>query len=943
MILTDQPKQSSNIKQLLESTSNNTALENIIAPCDKAVRPIFPVRFSFSPEKLIDLASNKAQPCIAEKTLANPGEGYELRRIRQGFVYILAETKCHDEETTDEDAIWQIFRYETARDDENSSNARDDTEFFYGEHQRFYKYKWIDGSVRGRWQALKDRIYPFAFVSKDTSKVHIAYSEERWPSWFFERASVDKGFRAKLMQGVDLLAPETDYSCPLEELENKVEDFKPDLKDRIGSYYINSQTGIKQEPVSNVFNCRHSRENGRIIAVHDQLGKLLDINQQLTNANQLQTKHAEEVLYPFTIAKAIERVKEDVDESWNWFKELIQREHPINGDEYSKFLKEERSRVDEVDNLLKAFSATLNHQHIGDYYTQIELAENGLSTQISSKEDLERLEYMSFLSARTLRSIGCTDAGGEYLLATWDNKPKGESKLGEVLRKSAGLWAKVKKSLIESSLRSQYAFDVLIQTSFTQLAMIEVNTPHSIGMSAIQNVTNISSITERPVAIDNIIGVLDGSIDLDTIDLSVSHSSTTVSSVYMGGEFSTGSSVTVTLDLPHVEIDHAILPAAGFQSAARGAYYPMLAVEGVSGFLNVFSVYTLISKKDEVSKSRTMLGRISDNFYLNLTLSLTEALSAATTVATVATRAGSLQSMTSAMYQELYTSLRTSGQASTAVTDAYANNATSRSVKIIDKAGKIAGAVGILLSGFKAYDGYKSDDQAKLLGNSFLMVSGLLGLFMTTGVGFALVILLLIVGAVIEIFGARSDLEKWVAESFWGTSDSYWDKERVSIQQQIDGAIELASNKKMQKDFKQEVTDLENIFMGFAIIDGQYRDYKFQISLPRLNESPFNLRVDVEVVYIEKPKEGSWYNTFGVNVIKTKVLSDLKHVIDYDKCKVMVDFESALPQNMISIEKITVLVDYKRPAATKFKEFNQEKEIYNRIRDYKNNNRWSVQ
>jgi hypothetical protein len=57
----------------------------------------------------------------------------------------------------------------------------------------------------------------------------------------------------------------------------------------------------------------------------------------------------------------------------------------------------------------------------------------------------------------------------------------------------------------------------------------------------------------------------------------------------------------------------------------------------------------------------------------------------------------------------------------------------------------------------------------------------------------------------------------------------------------------------------------------------------------------------------------------------------------------MVDFESALPQNMISIEKITVLVDYKRPAATKFKEFNQEKEIYNRAKDYKNTYRWSVQ
>ena len=183
-------------------------------------------------------------------------------------------------------------------------------------------------------------------------------------------------------------------------------------------------------------------------------------------------------------------------------------------------------------------------------------------------------------------------------------------------------------------------------------------------------------------------------------------------------------------------------------------------------------MYDLMKKRSEESKSRTYVGKISDNLYLNMTLELIGAIDGAKGIPAIATRAGSLQQMTTQMYQSLARNLSNAGQISAEAASAINAGATSRAVSVIDKVGKVASAVGILLSAFKAYDGYASDDGAKMLGNELLMLGGFVGLFMATGVGLGIVIVLLNIGTVIEILGARSDLEKWVAESFWGLEEN---------------------------------------------------------------------------------------------------------------------------------------------------------------------------
>ncbi len=146
-----------------------------------------------------------------------------------------------------------------------------------------------------------------------------------------------------------------------------------------------------------------------------------------------------------------------------------------------------------------------------------------------------------------------------------------------MLLKTAGFWSKVQQALIAKSMRSHYAFDMLMQTSSTQLATIEVHTPNSVGMLAIQNVTEITRVTRSPVALNNVAGVINGDIQVDVdTNLSINQSITATSRVRKGSTISSGST---------------IVPAAGFQNAARAQHFPLLGAQGICSFLNYYSVY----------------------------------------------------------------------------------------------------------------------------------------------------------------------------------------------------------------------------------------------------------------------------------------------------------------------------------------------------------------
>ena len=133
-------------------------------------------------------------------------------------------------------------------------------------------------------------------------------------------------------------------------------------------------------------------------------------------------------------------------------------------------------------------------------------------------------------------------------------------------------------------------------------------------MLAVQNVTNTRAITSRPVTLDNVAGVMDGSIAAD-MDLSVSQYQNT-SSIITTGTTTTATSttlqstVTSTVEFPHLQIGEAdFIPAAGFQNATRAAFYPKFAAEGVSSFFSFYSVYDVLKKRNDPNKSKITFGK----------------------------------------------------------------------------------------------------------------------------------------------------------------------------------------------------------------------------------------------------------------------------------------------------------------------------------------------
>ena len=220
-----------------EQFSATQSATDPILPCEKGIRPIFPARFAIKPSVLNEL-SKSPRPISQESSITNTGD-HELRRIRQGYVYIFVANQIEDEASRTEsgNGYWMVFRYQTQLNDFNSHVLEDyssipfsirspDTDPYVGLNYSFRQYSWVDGYAAGRWGFNDSKIYPYVYVPKQVTKIEIAYSEHRWPAKFFEKAEVDASFRKTLMVPIDLAPQQTDFSMPMSELENHVIDFK---------------------------------------------------------------------------------------------------------------------------------------------------------------------------------------------------------------------------------------------------------------------------------------------------------------------------------------------------------------------------------------------------------------------------------------------------------------------------------------------------------------------------------------------------------------------------------------------------------------------------------------------------------------------------------------------------------------------------------------------
>ena len=103
-----------------EQFSATQSATDPVLPCEKGIRPIFPVRFAIKPSVLTELSLNP-RTLNAETDAANPGD-HELRRIRQGYVYIFVHNEIEDVDSRTEasNGYWMVFRYQSQLDSQSN-------------------------------------------------------------------------------------------------------------------------------------------------------------------------------------------------------------------------------------------------------------------------------------------------------------------------------------------------------------------------------------------------------------------------------------------------------------------------------------------------------------------------------------------------------------------------------------------------------------------------------------------------------------------------------------------------------------------------------------------------------------------------------------------------------------------------------------------------------
>jgi|GEM_PF-4661436 len=268
------------------------------AYCDAAIVPIFPVRFALKANTLLDILDSDATPPAPWSMDAM--DHHELVRIRRGYVYILA------------DGDFQVFRFETLPSDENGAIDHPETDLPPTEMYQFYKYAWEDGTPQGYWSAETQR-YPYAFVpyapSNQIPKAWVAYSEHRWPYSYFLKAKDDFDFRQALMTEIDLIGREGRACKPITDLAKYVPAFRKDSEDYTIEDYDTANairhTNVDFEYASKILDCPHTQNKGVLVALHDPVGELQDINALMAIHADTASNFIAEHQYPLVIGAAV--------------------------------------------------------------------------------------------------------------------------------------------------------------------------------------------------------------------------------------------------------------------------------------------------------------------------------------------------------------------------------------------------------------------------------------------------------------------------------------------------------------------------------------------------------------------------------------------------------------------------------------------------------------
>ena len=250
-----------------------TEADGVIAPCQEGIR-VYPTRFALTDKAFENIKSKGEMPPLPKN--ASGDENYDVRRLRDGYVYILAvnaEVKGCFEISAEaaNGQAWYIYRYRSKDVDFNQGNQAFGINYsfsLFNDYEAGYTNKVILPT-------------PYIELNKAIESAYMMFTDVDLPMNLLRKIETDPLVRNHWMRNVQLKNPQG-YSINMATLQQTVKDFSPQTKMMTDQALtsnayrftpIGKPTGW--EEIKNQL--MHSK-NGVIVALEDPVGTARDLS-----------------------------------------------------------------------------------------------------------------------------------------------------------------------------------------------------------------------------------------------------------------------------------------------------------------------------------------------------------------------------------------------------------------------------------------------------------------------------------------------------------------------------------------------------------------------------------------------------------------------------------------------------------------------------------------
>ena len=247
--------------------------DEVTKPCQEGIR-VYPTRFALTDKAFENIKSKGEMPPLPKN--ASGDENYDVRRLRDGYVYILAvnaEVKGCFEISAEaaNGQAWYIYRYRSKDVDFNQGNQA------YGIN---YSFSLFNDYETGYTNTVTLPT-PYIELNKAIESAYMMFADVGLPMSLLRKIETDPLVRNHWMRNVQLKNPQ-DYSINMSTLQQTVKDFSPQTKmmtDQALTSNAYRFTPIgKPTGWEEIKNQLMHSQNGVIVALEDPVGTTRDLS-----------------------------------------------------------------------------------------------------------------------------------------------------------------------------------------------------------------------------------------------------------------------------------------------------------------------------------------------------------------------------------------------------------------------------------------------------------------------------------------------------------------------------------------------------------------------------------------------------------------------------------------------------------------------------------------